>query len=281
MSHILVTGAAGGVGGALVEKLIARGDRVTGTVLDAEQEKAVAAQFGGQVAARAIDFSDPQRALQQLAALVAASAPIDGVAACAAISPYGPVETTPLDVFERALTINTVSQVSLFKAVIPALRETRGRIVFISSIAGKAGMPFIGAYVASKFALEGVADVMRREAAPQGVSVSLVEPGGIRTGMVEEQLRTIKKRIETLPADEKERYGYLYEGFQAAAASSYENTSSTPEEVADVVLEALTADEPKTRYMAGAEAEQLLGLAATASDAELDAAFRNMFGCDD
>jgi NAD(P)-dependent dehydrogenase (short-subunit alcohol dehydrogenase family) len=278
MANVLVVGGAGGVGSAVVDILVRRGDKVVATVLNEAEANAVRARHGDKVPTSMVDLGNSESALGALRTLVGPMARLDAVAVCAAISPFGPVETTPLAVFRRSFEINTLSHVAIYQAAVAKLRESKGRIVFISSMAGKAAMPFIGAYVASKFALESVADVMRREAGPQGVSISLIEPGGIRTGMVEEQLRANKERIAALSPEEDRLYGYLYRGFQQLAGSSHDTSASSPESVAAIVVEALDAPEPQTRYVAGEDAKQLIGLAATLPDRELDAAFRQMFG---
>ena len=128
----------------------------------------------------------------------------------------------------RTFDINTLSGVAIYQSVLPMLRKSKGRIVFISSMAGRSAMPFIGAYVASKYALEGIADVMRREAAPQGVHIVLVEPGGIRTGMVANQLKSNAAEMQALSGEARQLYLYLYEGFQRMAQQSHDQGSSTP-----------------------------------------------------
>jgi len=278
MSKVLVVGAAGGVGMAVVRALVDRGESVVATVLNDTEQASLHAVFGDQVVSHQVDLGKPEETAKTVAGIIANLDGLDGVAVCAAIAPYGPVETTPLSVLRAALEINCVADVAIFQAAMPALRKSAGRIVFISSMAGRAAMPFVGAYVASKYALEGIADVMRREVADQGVKVSLVEPGGIRTGMVEEQLRTIKDRIANLSVEESERYGYLYRGFQHAASQSHQNTASTPEQVATVVIEALTVENPQTRYLVGDDARQLIDMVKLLPDLELDGVFRQMFG---
>lgn len=281
MANILVIGAAGGVGSAVTGLLIARGENVTGTVLDESEKEQVNARFGECVKTNIVDLGETESAVTRLSLIVDGMGTVDAVAVCAAISPYGPVESTPLSAFRRAFEINTLAGIAVFQAVMPALRRTSGRIVFISSMAGRAAMPFIGAYVASKYALEGISDVMRREARPQGVLVSLVEPGAIRTGMMEEQLRTIGQRIAALSPEEDARYGYLYRAFQRLATDSYQGSSSTAEQVARIVMRALYDPKPHTRYVAGGDAQQLLAMADAATDHELDAALGQMFGANE
>jgi NAD(P)-dependent dehydrogenase (short-subunit alcohol dehydrogenase family) len=144
-------------------------------------------------------------------------------------------------------------------------------------MAGVVAMPFIGAYVASKFALEGIVDVMRREALPQGVNVTLVEPGGIKTPMVSEQLSTLKPDYESLNDEERQRYGYLYRGFTAMATKSHLEEASSPEEIARVVITALDDEHPQPRYIGGADAAGLIQYARDNTDNAVDEFFANAF----
>lgn len=277
MAHILVIGGAGGVGSAVVRKLLARGEQLSVTVLNAAEETAARFAAPGISAIHHVDLGNAQTAKAQLDAVLADTPAIDGVIVCAAVAPVGPLETTPLDVVRRALEINCVAHIAIYQAVMPALRKTKGRLVFISSMAGKAGMPFIGAYVASKFALEGAADVMRREAAAQGVKVVLVEPGGIKTPMVDAQIKEVGERVGRLDAEEERLYGHLYRAFLTLASAGQGDASSTPDQVADILLTAYDAPNPAARYPAGADAEQLIALGAQGDDV-LDAAMAELFG---
>ncbi len=92
-----------------------------------------------------------------------------------------PLEFLPLDQLRHQLEINLVGQVAVTQAFLPALRAGRGRIVNVSSIGGRVALPMVGAYNASKFALEAVSDSLRREIRPHGVDVIVVEPGGVKT----------------------------------------------------------------------------------------------------
>lgn len=205
---------------------------------------------------------------------------LSAVVVCAGIAPNGPIEVTALEAFRQTFEVNCLSNVAIYQALMPGLRKSRGRIVLISSTSGRMGMPFVGAYTASKYALEGVADVMRREAAPQGVRVSIIEPGGIRTNMVRDQLATGMARLAALPEDQRSRYGHLYRRFEAVAGAALETSASTPQEVADVILEALDAADPEPRYAVGADAKQMIALAASTPDRGLDTLFKQMFSED-
>ncbi|HUD28440.1 MAG TPA: SDR family NAD(P)-dependent oxidoreductase [Novosphingobium sp.] len=271
MARYLVIGGAGGVGSALVSALVDAGHEVVASVLNDGEAAAVRAG----VATFELDLSDPAQVAQILRAGIG-EGQLDGVAVCAALAPVGVLETADIAQAARTLDVNVLSALAIYQAVMPRLRESRGRLALVSSMAGKVAMPFVGVYSASKFALEGLADVMRREAAPQGVSVSLVEPGGIKTPMVDAQLAQVARMIDELDAEQDRLYGAFHRGFQAAAHASHVGTASTPEDVAAKLVAALTDAAPQPRYVAGADAEQLIGAGRALGDAEMDAVMAQM-----
>lgn len=277
MADVLVVGGAGGVGLALVDKLVARGDRVIATVLDGAEASRVATRHGGSVDLHHVDLSDADAVLSRLRRILASCARLDAVAVCAAVGPNGPIETAPLADFRRVFEINCVADVAVYQAALPLLRKSKGRIVFISSTSGRIGLPFVGVYTASKYALEGVVDVMRREAAPQGVVVGLIEPGAIRTAMIEDGLSTIRARLAGLCDEDRARYGRLYRRFEALAGGSLASGASEAGDVADVVIEAFDATDPRARYVAGQAAERMLEMTSSMSDPELDDLLGRMF----
>ena len=108
---------------------------------------------------------------------------LDGVVNNAGIIVQGPVETVPLDDLSRQLEVNVTAQIAVVRAVLPQLREARGRVIFMSSVRGLITLPGTGAYSASKYALESLADALRMELRPWRIPVSLIEPGPTRTDM--------------------------------------------------------------------------------------------------
>jgi NAD(P)-dependent dehydrogenase (short-subunit alcohol dehydrogenase family) len=274
---ILVIGGAGGVGSAVVKSLASRGYTVATTVLEATEADSIHTRYGGDVKAHTIDLSNAAAALTKIKLLVDTMPALDAVVVCAAIAPVGPMELTPLSTYIKAFEINCVSAVSVYQATLPALRKTGGRIVLLSSMGGRAAFPFMSSYIATKFALEGLGDVMRREAGPQGVKVSIIEPGGIRTNLVRQQLMDVEPAYAALGEEDRERYGYLYNGYLKMAGDSLRETASTPDEIAAVVVEALDAPEPESRYVAGADAKHFFEISRAMSDREVDEVFRQMF----
>ena len=276
MGRYIVVGGAGGVGSCVAAMLSEAGHTVTASVLNDAEEAAVRAA-GDSADVIRLDLSDPESVLSGLKEYIGTMDRLDGVAVCAAISPLGPLETMPLSLARRTFEVNVLAELAVFQATLAALRDSGGRLVMVSSMSGKASLPFVGAYSASKYALEALGDAMRREVSAQGVAIALVLPGGIKTPMVENQLRDNAAAIERLSPEEDARYGGFYRGFQKAAHESHHVTASPPQAVAAAVISGLLDAEPKPRYIVGADAEQLIGAAASLGDAEMDAMFREMF----
>lgn len=278
MKKSLIIGAAGGIGMEVARQLVAQGDSVVATVMDDAQAAQLKTEVPGIGAIHVLDLSDADAALNTVKAMAADA--LDTVVVCAAIGTIGPAELTSLASYRRTLEINTVSGIAVYLATIDALRASKGRLLFISSMSGKIAMPFLAAYTASKYALEGAADIMRQEVAGDGVKIILVEPGGVRTPMVSDQIALTKKMEAALTPEQAARYGALYKGFAAAAQAGYDGAGggSTPEQVATVIVEALGVGEPETRYIVGEDAKQLLGARAAMGDKEVDGMLAAFFG---
>jgi len=170
---------------------------------------------------------------------------LDGVVDNAGIAVAAPLEDLPLDELRRQLEVNVVGQLAVTQAVLPALRAARGRVVIVGSIAGRSALPFLGGYAITKFALEAMADSLRLELAPDGIAVSLVEPGTIAT--------PIWTKPQPLTAAVSERYRARVDAFRAVAAKRSAKAAPA-DDVAKAVEHALTAPRPKTRYLVGRDA---------------------------
>jgi short-subunit dehydrogenase len=272
---VLLVGAAGGVGLELVKLLLANSYDVIGTVLndtEAEQVKAVAPDVRCLIN---MDLSDAD-AIQSTLKPVLDMPEVNLVAAvvCAGFSYIGPLELQPLNTLRKTLEINTVANVAVYQACMPYLRKTKGHLLLIASNAGRSGIPFLGHYVASKFALEGLGDVMRREAANFGVKVSLIEPGAIKTGMSFGQLEAIDKDMASLTAQETELYGESYQAFKGLLGSIH--AGMEPIEVAQAMLGALQSENPETRYQVGQDAIDTIEMAFNLSDRDIDTFYKNV-----
>ncbi len=268
--HALVVGGAGGVGSAVVKQLVDRGYRVFTTVLNEDQRQGLIAKIPGIGAIGIVDLTNADQVSSGLASLLGPAPRLDVAAVCTGVAFYGPVETTPLSVLRQSLEINMIAGVAVYQAIMPYLRQSKGRMLLMSSMAGRVAFPFLGYYSASKFALEAATDVMRREAANWDVDIILAQPGGIKTSMVTNQQKSIVDDKATLTDEVRALYGNFYDAYEAVVKNGYE-TSTPPEDVASVIVNALTAVEtPKARYAIGPDSVYLCSIARTMSDEELD-----------
>lgn len=270
----LVVGAAGGMGIEIVKQLLQQGYQITASVLNDTEASNLRANAPGVSKTVQLDLSDADCVLEDIKDLAIPS--LDAVVVCAAIGPTGPLEIASLEGLRRTLEINTVAAAAIFQACMPALRAAKGRLVLISSFAGKVGLPFLGHYVASKHALEGLADVMRREAKADGVDVIVIEPGGVKTPMVTGQLENVARDRAALSPEHAERFGPFYDGFLAVAKKSWD-TMLEPSAIADTVTAALKATPPQIRYPVGDDSRFLCEVARK-SDAEIEAIVASFMG---
>jgi NAD(P)-dependent dehydrogenase (short-subunit alcohol dehydrogenase family) len=177
---------------------------------------------------------------------------LDALVDNAGIAIAAPLEFLPPEALAHQLDVNVIGQLRVLQAFLPALREARGRVILMGSIAGRSALPFLGAYAMSKFALEAMADALRVELAPWGMHVVIVEPGTIATPIWSKPQRS----ADALPSRATELYGARLEAFRRAAAERSSKRAVPVDIVADAVEHALTAAKPKTRYVVGPDAKR-------------------------
>jgi NAD(P)-dependent dehydrogenase (short-subunit alcohol dehydrogenase family) len=259
----LVTGTSSGIGRACALHLSQHGFEVLAGVRDAADAPPGLEPVTLDVTSAADIAAAAQRVGPRLDALVNN----------AGIAVNGPIEVLPIDEWRRQLEINVIGQVALTRAVLPALLAARGRIVNISSISGRFAIPLTGPYAASKFAIEAISDVLRREVGPHGVHVACVEPGAIATPVWSKSRAQGEQLVAGMPADALRRYDALINGLRREAAKG-ERDGLPPEAVAEAVGHALTASRPRTRYIVGRDARVRAMLTRVLPDRALDALVR-------
>lgn len=257
---VLVTGASKGIGEACVHRLARDGFRVYAGVRREADGEALVRAVGEGVAPVLLDVTRAGEVSAVVARIDAETGErgLQALVNNAGIAVAGPLEYLPIDELRRQLEVNFVGQVAVTQGCLPLLRRARassrgdhraGRIVFMSSVAGRSAMPFVGAYAASKHAMEGAADALRVELRPFGLDVILVEPGVVTTPIWETSRRAGEQAIRALPAAGREHYGAVLDALNARAARGV--AGLPPEKVAEAVSHALTSRRPRARYVVG------------------------------
>mmetsp|Transcript_8990 Transcript_8990/g.25171 ORF Transcript_8990/g.25171 Transcript_8990/m.25171 type:complete len:316 (+) Transcript_8990:82-1029(+) len=172
--------------------------------------------------------------------------PFVGLVNNAGVGGTGPVEYTDMDTFRWVMEVNFFGVVGLTKKFIPLALENQGRIVSVSSVAGRLAWEFFGAYTSSKFALEAFSDSLRRELFYQGVSVSLIEPGFVMTPIFEKNNAAVDESFDHIPEDALVRYG------AAKVRDSFNKgveLADSTQVTSDVIYHSLNSPNPRSRYL--------------------------------
>ena len=254
---VVVTGASTGIGRATALQLDAVGLRVFAGVRRQQDGDDLRRERPG-IMPVLIDVTDAASLAAAVETVAQQLGPDEGLAGLvnnAGISGGSPAEFMAIDGVRRMLEVNVIGMVATTQAFLPLLRRggARGRIVCIGSIGGRFAVPFLSAYSMSKAAVSAFCDSLRGELRPWGISVSLVEPGSIKTPIWDKGLKEIDEAMTDWPAAAMELYGDAIPRMRRIT----EQTASRaipPERVAKVVEHALTASRPRTRYIVGADA---------------------------
>jgi len=249
MRSVVITGASTGIGWAAARFLLDRGFRVFGSVRKQADADRLQAGFGANFSPLMFDVTD------EAAVLAAARQVRDalngetlaGLVNNAGTAVVGPVLDLSADEFRRQMEVNVIGPVIATQAFAPllgsdpSLRGAKGRVVMISSVSGRNGNPLISAYSASKHAIEGFSESLRRELMLFGIDVIIVAPGAVKTPIwdkAEEVDISAYQNSPYLPALQRMRKFLALLGTNALA----------PEKIAETIFNALTAPNPKVRY---------------------------------
>ena len=252
---VVVTGASSGIGEACALRLDGLGFRVFAGVRGQQDGDALRRKASERLAPVMLDVTDPLSVQSASDSVAAATGGVGlaGLVNNAGTAVAAPLEFLPLGELRRQLEVNVVGQIAVTQAFLPLLRQGSGRIVNIGSVSGRIASPLLGAYTASKFAMEGLTDTLRRELSPWGVAVSIVEPGRIATPIWEKSLKVADELLDALPRRALELYGPAIEEVRRGALEAA-RWGAPPEKVARAVEHALTAKRPRTRYPVGPDA---------------------------
>lgn len=244
MRRVLITGCSSGIGLDAARHLQAQGWRVIATC---RKPQDIAARRAEGMECLALDLADPDSIAACVQAALAGG-PVDALVNNAAFALPGAVEDMPADALRAIFEVNLFGTHDLTRRLIPHFRERgAGRIVTISSVLGLVGIPWRGPYVATKFALEGLTDVLRLEMHGTGIHVTLIEPGPITSRIRENAIPHFERWVDwqASPRADQYRATLLRRLYDPSGKDRFE---LPPRAVSDRILTALTARNPAPRY---------------------------------
>jgi NAD(P)-dependent dehydrogenase (short-subunit alcohol dehydrogenase family) len=201
-----------------------------------------------------LDVNDGRSVKDAIDKIVAEKDRIDILVNNAGYGLFGSLEDISIEEVKAQFETNFFGVIRVTQQVLPVMRKqnSRGTIVNVSSVGGRIGVPILSAYQSTKFALEGLSESMSYELEPFGIRVVIIEPGFIRTNIINSST-SAKKAL-----DPKSPYFSLMQKVENHFKSMMENASSPPEEVARVILKALTSENPQLRYTVGSDAATIV-----------------------
>ncbi|HXG65148.1 MAG TPA: SDR family NAD(P)-dependent oxidoreductase [Blastocatellia bacterium] len=255
---IIITGASAGIGAATARRLARAGGRVVLAArrrdrLDALQQEIEAA--GGQALAVAADMTSAADRERLVRETLAWGGRIDALVNNAGYGQRGPIEIVPIEKIRSNFETNLFSLIALTQLVIPVMRRQQsGRIVNISSVAGRIARPLSSVYDATKHALEAISDGLRGELAPFGIKVVIIEPGFIITEFLDAANQASREELE-----QDSPYSPYFKQF-SAGYQRIRKMAGTPDDIAELVEKALVAENPRLRYAAPRHARVVIAL---------------------
>ena len=254
MKAVVITGASTGIGKTTALRLSQAGFTVFACVR--KEADASALQQEMDVKPLLLDVTNEShiQAVVEEVEEVVGEAGLWGLVNNAGIVVAGPLEFLPVAELRKQFEVNVFAQIAVTQAFMPLLRKATGRIVMMSSIAGRFASPFLGPYAASKFALEGFSDALRRELKEWKMFVSLVEPGRVVTPIWEKSVHVAEVTSKQLPPQAQTLYGKKL-NLMRERAKRGTTQGVSPDEVARAVEHALMATRPKIRYVVGPDAK--------------------------
>jgi len=264
---VLITGTSSGIGESAAHIFHKRGWNVIATMR--KPGGSALAQLDNVLVSR-LDVTDPESITTSIAGGIERFGTIDVLINNAGFGMMGPLEASSEALMQQIFDVNVFGLIRVTKAILPHMRKNRkGRIVNVSSIVGRSCFPYQTLYHATKHAVEGLTEGSQYELAPFGIDVKLVEPGGVATKFVENISLTGDNGIDD--------YKPGLETYLAGVQSMMDGLSSS-ESIAEVVYQATVDESDRLRFLAGADAEQVIGARKQMSDRAFYEMMSKQFG---
>ena len=254
----IVTGASAGIGEASVRWLAREGARVVMAARRLDRLDVIKREIeagGGVAMAVAADVTSEEDRRRLVREAVDKFGRIDALVNNAGYGQRGPIETVPVENIRQNFETNLFSLIALTQLVIPIMREQgSGRIINISSVAGRIARPLSSVYDATKHALEAVSDGLREELAPFGIQVVIIEPGFIITEFLQ-----VANEVSRPVVEQEGPYAPFFAAF-SAGYQRLRKMAGKPDDIAELVVKAMTAARPRNRYAAPRHARVAIAL---------------------
>jgi len=274
---VLITGCSSGIGRAAALSLHQAGFTVYAT---ARRTEALTELSDRGLRTLALDVTDEQSMMTAVAAVEADAGAVAVLINNAGYGLYGPVEQLPMAEIRRQFETNFFGLVRLTQLVLPGMRRRgRGRILNVSSMGGRITLPGGAFYHASKYAVEALSDALRMEVAQFGIDVVLIEPGPVKTPWNDVAAGSLSTAGAAANGD-------AYREYKAAVGASFGRVQgglfgrlgSTPEDIAKVITQAVTARRPRARYLINPVAKSLVAMNRVLPARAYDSMLRRQYG---
>jgi NAD(P)-dependent dehydrogenase (short-subunit alcohol dehydrogenase family) len=261
---MLITGVSSGFGRALAEEALAAGYRVVGTVRSEQAKHGFESLDATRAFGRILDVTDFDAIPDVVNDIEANVGPLDVLVNSAGYGHEGIMEESPLDAMRRQFDVNVFGAVAVMKSVLPYMRKRRrGHILNITSMGGFITMPGIAYYCGSKFALEGISEVLGKEVRQFGIHVTAVAPGSFRTDWAG---RSMVRTPRSIPD-----YDSLFDPIRKGREEKSGRQLGDPVKAARAMLSIMDVDEPPSHLLLGSDALGLVREKFSLLGAELDA----------
>jgi NAD(P)-dependent dehydrogenase (short-subunit alcohol dehydrogenase family) len=252
----LVTGSSSGMGFATAITMARAGIHTYASMRNLKKSKTITELASAEklpLQVIQLDVNDKKSVKEAITKIVTEKERIDVLVNNAGYGLFGSLEDVSIEEMKAQFETNFFGVIRVTQLVLPIMRKQKsGTIVNVSSVGGRIGLPILSAYQSTKFALEGLSESMSYELEPFGIKVVIIEPGAIRSNIMNSSIWAKKAQ------DPKSPYFSQLQKIKDHFKSMMENESSPPEEVAKVILEAITSENPQLRYTVGHDAATLI-----------------------